>query len=305
MADAEYRRLTCGACNAGFTQLPKGRPAKTCEPCRSTPERNCVRCDSKLPKGHTKWCSTRCKDGTKLTREQYRKSVRGKAKGAFTCRCCGVESYRGLSSTNKKRGTGNAFCSMACRVMHTAKVRAEVEAIRRIGSNECDAKRRMRSEKTRVIKSIAIALNKVARAKARASKPCVVCGVPCGGGRTLARTYCSENCRKQTEAYKDSKRRTKSKRRAVERGCKEARSIDPLKVFDRDGWRCQICLKQTPRKLRGTFHPRAPELDHVVPISKGGTHTWENLQCSCRDCNGRKGNKTNAGQMGLFTSLMP
>lgn len=305
MADAEYRRLTCGACNTGFTQLPKGRPAKTCEPCRLIPDRNCGRCDSKLPKGHTKWCSTRCKDGTKLTREEYRESVKTVAKYWFICRCCGIEAYRKLSGTNAKKGLANSFCSMSCRVLHMAKVRTEVEAIRRISSNACKATRRMHSEKNRAIRSLAIALNKIARAKVRASRPCAVCGAPCGGGKTLARTYCSDSCRKQTEAYKDSKRRTRSKRRAVERGCKESRSIDPLKVFDRDGWRCQICLKQTPQKLRGTFHPRAPELDHVVPISKGGPHTWENLQCLCRDCNSLKGNKTNAGQMGLFTSLMP
>jgi 5-methylcytosine-specific restriction endonuclease McrA len=47
-------------------------------------------------------------------------------------------------------------------------------------------------------------------------------------------------------------------------------------VFARDGHRCQYC-------------GRAAEcLDHVVPRSKGGVHTWENVVACCRPCNARK-----------------
>ena len=47
-------------------------------------------------------------------------------------------------------------------------------------------------------------------------------------------------------------------------------------VFARDGHRCQYCN-------RG-----AENIDHVVPRSRGGTHTWENVVASCRACNARK-----------------
>lgn len=47
-------------------------------------------------------------------------------------------------------------------------------------------------------------------------------------------------------------------------------------VFARDGHRCQYCGKA------------AENLDHVVPRSKGGTHTWENVVAACRPCNNRK-----------------
>jgi 5-methylcytosine-specific restriction endonuclease McrA len=29
----------------------------------------------------------------------------------------------------------------------------------------------------------------------------------------------------------------------------------------------------------------APTLDHIVPLSKGGSHTYDNLQCACFRCN--------------------
>ena len=47
-------------------------------------------------------------------------------------------------------------------------------------------------------------------------------------------------------------------------------------VFARDGHRCQYC------------GAAAENIDHVVPRSKGGTHTWENVVASCRPCNMRK-----------------
>lgn len=79
-------------------------------------------------------------------------------------------------------------------------------------------------------------------------------------------------------------------------------SVNPFRVFDRDGWRCQICGKQTPRERRGSCYPNAPELDHRVPMSKGGSHTYSNVQCACRACNGAKSNSSNVGQMPLLSA---
>jgi 5-methylcytosine-specific restriction endonuclease McrA len=52
-------------------------------------------------------------------------------------------------------------------------------------------------------------------------------------------------------------------------------------VLLRDDYRCQYCSKRP--------HPRDLNLDHVVPRSRGGRSTWENLVTSCRGCNLRKG----------------
>jgi 5-methylcytosine-specific restriction endonuclease McrA len=50
-------------------------------------------------------------------------------------------------------------------------------------------------------------------------------------------------------------------------------------VFARDNWSCQYCGAP------------AENLDHVVPRSKGGEHTWENVVAACRRCNSRKENR--------------
>ncbi len=75
--------------------------------------------------------------------------------------------------------------------------------------------------------------------------------------------------------------------------------VDRVKVFERDGWRCQICLVDTPMVLMGTNSQTSPTLDHRLPISKGGPHTYANLQCACRACNTRKGDKTENPRGGL------
>jgi 5-methylcytosine-specific restriction endonuclease McrA len=47
-------------------------------------------------------------------------------------------------------------------------------------------------------------------------------------------------------------------------------------VFARDGHRCQYC------------DGAAESIDHVVPRSRGGGHTWDNVVAACRSCNVRK-----------------
>jgi 5-methylcytosine-specific restriction endonuclease McrA len=50
-------------------------------------------------------------------------------------------------------------------------------------------------------------------------------------------------------------------------------------VFGRDGHRCQYCAGP------------AESIDHVLPRSRGGMHTWDNVVACCRRCNVRKGDR--------------
>jgi 5-methylcytosine-specific restriction endonuclease McrA len=54
-------------------------------------------------------------------------------------------------------------------------------------------------------------------------------------------------------------------------------------VFGRDGHLCQYCGGP------------AESIDHVMPRSKGGGHTWENVVACCRPCNIRKGDRLPGG----------
>ncbi|MCG3808923.1 HNH endonuclease [Psychrobacter sp. Ps4] len=97
--------------------------------------------------------------------------------------------------------------------------------------------------------------------------------------------YCKYCAKQLAEKHRrKSGRIAKSRRRARIRNTKND-PIDPFDVFDAADWRCYLCGKSTPKSLRGTYDNRAPELDHIKPLSKGGTHTMDNVACCCRECN--------------------
>lgn len=56
-----------------------------------------------------------------------------------------------------------------------------------------------------------------------------------------------------------------------------------FEVFKRDKFTCQYCGESAPNVIL--------EIDHIKPVSKGGTNEIMNLITSCRDCNRGKTNK--------------
>jgi 5-methylcytosine-specific restriction endonuclease McrA len=55
-------------------------------------------------------------------------------------------------------------------------------------------------------------------------------------------------------------------------------------VFLRDGWRCQYCGEH--------FSTHDLTFDHVIPRSRGGQTTWDNIVTACHPCNLHKGSAT-------------
>jgi 5-methylcytosine-specific restriction endonuclease McrA len=58
------------------------------------------------------------------------------------------------------------------------------------------------------------------------------------------------------------------------------RKITRRAVFARDGWACQYCGSGSNLTV-----------DHVIPRSKGGSSSWDNIVASCAPCNRRKGDR--------------
>jgi hypothetical protein len=54
-----------------------------------------------------------------------------------------------------------------------------------------------------------------------------------------------------------------------------------FEVFQRDNFTCQYCGKKTPEVIL--------EIEHIIPVSKGGTDEPDNLTTSCFECNRGKG----------------
>lgn len=122
---------------------------------------------------------------------------------------------------------------------------------------------------------------------------CLECGEGFERARRINQEYCCRACQKRA-----SDRKRTAIRRAITRGV-GAERFDPTLVLERDGWRCQLCGRKTPKRLRGTCDSRAPVLDHIVPLAAGGDHSMKNTQCLCFGCNTAKGAAA-IGQLRLF-----
>jgi 5-methylcytosine-specific restriction endonuclease McrA len=64
--------------------------------------------------------------------------------------------------------------------------------------------------------------------------------------------------------------------------------VNDLQVFERDGWICQLCDEPVDRNLHWP-DPLSASLDHIIPITKGGTDKYANAQLAHLQCNLIKG----------------
>lgn len=73
----------------------------------------------------------------------------------------------------------------------------------------------------------------------------------------------------------------------------ESRKISRRAVFARDGYECQYCGAASHLTM-----------DHVIPRSRGGRSSWENVVTSCAPCNLRKGNRLPA-EINMHPRMVP
>lgn len=123
---------------------------------------------------------------------------------------------------------------------------------------------------------------------------CIVCG-KWSDGAIFNQRFCSSYCN-----VKDWKRRNLERSRELGREHVRRRRAQILatqvdKFTDKDvrlfhGDDCYLCGEPINFKLKFPL-PMSPSLDHVVPLSRGGTHTLENAAMAHYVCNQKKGVK--------------
>jgi len=126
---------------------------------------------------------------------------------------------------------------------------------------------------------------------------CVVCDTLCitgsgsgSGNNSHKRKTCSPECSETRR--RENKYNAKARRRARKRDAFVA-DVDRSVIFERDKWRCQLCSEKLDMDTVAP-HPRSPTIDHVIPLSKGGTHEPANVQAAHLSCNMIKGNRVSA-----------
>lgn len=284
--------------------------------------KQCLACGMALPSGRRKFCSGQCKSDHSIalsppciicgqktghksqkycSRECVNEHRRITTKHR-TCEYCGKDYVKRCHNPDE----GNRFCSRKCAshsraVAADGAVRSSVTPVKFLQCAECGKTFNSRNARKYCCDgcSYSAQLRQLReRKKAESTKSLNCTCVECGAGFVAfhgdKRTrFCSGECGK-----KHHKRIARKKERARNRGVYRE-SVDPIEVFNRDSWRCQICKRKTLKSKRGTIHLRAPELDHIIPLSRGGSHSWDNVQCACRECNGAKSARI-YGQLNLF-----
>lgn len=120
--------------------------------------------------------------------------------------------------------------------------------------------------------------------------------------------FCSVECKRATAREHKRKNNRIRNRKYGKTHRKRARHygvyyepVNKIKVFDRDKWRCNECGIKVQKK--DIHADNAAELGHIVPMSKGGAHTYSNCQTECRRCNNEKGDKAIGQQITIFSSV--
>jgi 5-methylcytosine-specific restriction endonuclease McrA len=125
----------------------------------------------------------------------------------------------------------------------------------------------------------------------RSNRICPQCGVefsPAFVGQIYHDQACMRRARRSRERARGTRRSDIHRSRAKKYG-REYEPISPAKVFERDGWICQICLKRVPKNKKAP-HPRSPTLDHIIPMSRpGGDHLYTNVRLAHFECNWKRG----------------
>lgn len=116
----------------------------------------------------------------------------------------------------------------------------------------------------------------------------------CGSSFTMKgskrKSYCSEQCCK----------RNQNRRKELKNKFKNAKidySISLKKLYERDNGVCYICGEMCDWEDYGVRDcgtiicgDRYPSIEHIVPASRGGSHTWDNVALAHRHCNTMKSN---------------
>lgn len=131
-------------------------------------------------------------------------------------------------------------------------------------------------------------------AERKAKGLCTSCGIPALKGyrlcvqcndrrRVKAKVVYHQTKERDRERIRKSQYLSKQRRRIREQSVAVHEEIDRAVVIARDNSTCYICKEVVPKNR---IH-----LDHVVPLSRGGSHIYDNVRVTCKDCNLRKNNK--------------
>lgn len=218
----------------------------------------------------------------------FKRSTGSKTKGLFCSRECAFKYRYDKNSIIKKckycnntfKGvTRDVFCSNDCKLKHF----------------EDKKKRKLNKSLISLLKKRITKLKSEEKERQRIQIKTKVCKY-CGSNfiSVKGRLFCSETCSKK---FGNKQKEIRRYKRLHENGCVD-NSITLIKLYYKFDGVCQLCGEIVDYNdylidEKGSFiaGENYPSVDHIYPVSCGGTHTWDNVQLAHRRCNTLKSNK--------------
>jgi hypothetical protein len=253
------RQATPRACIQCGTTYTGPLQRKRCISCAAAPHKPCVDCGVDI-----KLANTRC-----------RPCHATRTRTTLACGACGVAIpyFNDWNRTYQRNQLRCDECKRSALIprMIAALRRALVVAVRNERRAVSDAK---------------------AQAKAL-PHPCRDCGVDVHGHKRRLRCVpCAEKAKQANNRKANKARRAKHGKdrshikRARKYGVPYENGVTLLRALRELGNRCGVCRCVVRRSDKAV--PKQATLGHIVALSVGGSHTWDNVQVECRACNTKK-----------------
>jgi len=119
-------------------------------------------------------------------------------------------------------------------------------------------------------------------------KTCTACGLVKGRNNKIGRcSKCIEQSQRDREHSAPRRARSGLRSKIYQQGDKD---INVTTLVHRHGINCWLCNSPVLLDVHKR-HPLSPHVDHLIPISKGGSHGWDNVALAHASCNVQKGSR--------------
>ncbi|MGR5960977.1 HNH endonuclease [Bacillus cereus] len=183
---------------------------------------------------------------------------------------CGKQHKRSVGTTRHKE---NVVCP------HCHEIKNNLISVLREEINTLDEQNKEIKKSIKELNKRLITLDLLINSK----RKCRECGI---AYHSTNNSFCSSECKnKYNNRVKELRRREQLKQNG-----KIDYGITMQKLYERDKGICHICNGRTNLKVHYN-DDSYPTIDHLTPVVKGGTHTWDNVKIAHRKCNTLKRDK--------------
>lgn len=217
------------------------------------------------------YCSQRCRTAAYNKRKADRLKKAGKWYKIVECKCVGC----GDLFKYKRIGRERIVCNR-CKNGFTAPCDVCGKAYKRRYHNNTGLTKYC----SRSCASRAIQLSRPI-----IEKTCMDCGQPFEVRDYIGPVGITDRCQKCRNKREMSRQR---QRKLLYYYGVDGEDLDYLRVYKRDKYTCQLCWKPVNINLDWP-HKMSASIDHIKPLSKGGKHTYKNIQLAHLTCNMSKG----------------